>query len=71
MLRLKNILKEKGITQLSIAKIMKVSAVTINQWSTGKTMPSVESLLRLCDILDVSLDELVIHEKGRKNNLNL
>jgi len=42
--------------------------VTINQWATGKAMPSVETLIRLCQILEVSLDELVIYDKGRKKN---
>ena len=67
MLRLKEILKEKGVTQLSVSKAMKLSSVTINQWATGKTMPSVESLIRLCEILEISLDELVIYNNGRKN----
>jgi transcriptional regulator with XRE-family HTH domain len=72
MLRLKEILKQKGITQLSISKGMELSSVTINKWAKGKTMPSVESLIRLCEILEVSLDELVIYDKGRKkNNPNL
>jgi putative transcriptional regulator len=67
MLRLKEILKEKGLTQLFIAKAMNLTAVTINQWATGKSMPSLESLLKLCDILDISLDDLVIQKKTKKN----
>ncbi len=67
MLRLKEILKEKGLTQLFIAKAMNLTAVTINQWATGKSMPSLESLLKLCDILDISLNDLVIQKKTKKN----
>lgn len=66
MLRLKEILKKKGLTQLFLANAMDLSKVTINQWATGKTMPSVESLIKLCEILDVSLDDLVIYKKVKK-----
>lgn len=68
MLRLKEILKKKGLKQLFLAQAMHISSVTISSWATGKSMPSVESLIRLCEILDVGLDDLVIIEKGKKKN---
>jgi transcriptional regulator with XRE-family HTH domain len=68
MLRLKEILKEKNLKQLFIAKSMNISNVTINKWATGKSMPSVESLIKLCEILDVSLDDLVIYKKGKRSD---
>lgn len=66
MLRLKEILKEKRLTQLSVSKAMKLSSVTINQWATGKAMPSVESLIRLCEILEVGLEDLVDYKAKKK-----
>ncbi len=66
MLRLKEILKEKRLTQLSVSRAMKLSKVTINQWAKGKTMPSVESLIRLCEILEVGLEELVDYKAKKK-----
>lgn len=68
MLRLKKILKKKGLKQLFLAQAMHTSSVTISSWATGKSMPSVESLIRLCEILDVGLDDLVIIEKNKKKN---
>jgi putative transcriptional regulator len=68
MLRLKEILKKKGLKQLFLAQAMHTSSVTISSWATGKSMPSVESLIRLCEILDVGLDDLVIIEKSKKKN---
>jgi transcriptional regulator with XRE-family HTH domain len=66
MLRLKEILKEKRLTQLSVSRAMKLSKVTINQWAKGKTMPSVESLIRLCEILEVGLEDLVDYKAKKK-----
>jgi transcriptional regulator with XRE-family HTH domain len=56
------------LKQLFLAQAMHTSSVTISSWATGKSMPSVESLIRLCEILDVGLDDLVIIEKGKKKN---
>ena len=66
MLRLKEILKEKKVTQLSVSIAMKLSSVTINQWTKGKAMPSVKSLIRLCEILEVGLEELVDYKAKKK-----
>lgn len=66
MLRLKEILKEKKLTQLSVSRAMKLSKVTINQWAKGKTMPSLESLIRLCEILEVGLEDLVDYKAKKK-----
>jgi putative transcriptional regulator len=67
MLRLKEILKEKGITQVFLAKEMDLSTVTINHWVSGKAMPSVESLIKLAEILEVTLNELVVFKNLSKN----
>ncbi|MFM1755916.1 MAG: hypothetical protein RL621_840 [Bacteroidota bacterium] len=69
MLRLKEILKQKGITQVFLAREMDLSTVTINHWVSGKAIPSVESLIRLAEILEVSLDELVLIEKDKKKKI--
>ena len=66
MLRLKEILKEKGITQVFLAREMDLRTVTINHWVSGKAIPSLEALIRLAEILEVSLDELVVIEKVKK-----
>lgn len=68
MLRLKEILKKKGLKQLFLAQAMNTSSVTISSWATGKSMPSVETLIRLAEFLDVSLDELVVQKKVKNNH---
>lgn len=68
MLRLKEILKKKGLKQLFLAQAMHTSSVTISSWATGKSMPSVETLIRLAEFLDVSLDELVVQKKVKNNH---
>jgi transcriptional regulator with XRE-family HTH domain len=69
MLRLKEILVKKQLSQAKLARAMGISTVSMSAWATGKAMPSVESLIRISEILEVSLDELVIYNKGRKYNM--
>ena len=66
MLKLKEILANKKISQLELSKIMGISTVTISSWSTGKAMPSVETLIRLCEYLEVGLEDLVDYKTKKK-----
>jgi transcriptional regulator with XRE-family HTH domain len=66
MLRLKELLVKKQLSQAELSRAMRTSTVTISAWATGKAMPSVGSLVRICEILEVSLDELVIIKKRQE-----
>lgn len=66
MLKLKEILVKKQISQVQLAKAMHTSTVSISAWATGKAMPSVESLIRLCEILEVSLEDLVDYKTKKQ-----
>ena len=52
-----------GITQDELAEKLDVSRQSISKWENGECMPEAEKLIKLSDILDISLDELM----GRKN----
>ena len=66
MLRLKEILEKKQISQVQLSRAMNTSTVSISSWATGKAMPSVESLIRLCEILEVGLEDLVDYKAKKK-----
>lgn len=66
MLRLKEILEKKQISQDQLSRAMNTSTVSISSWATGKAMPSVETLIRMCEILDVSLEDLVDYKAKKK-----
>lgn len=58
-----NLRKEKGLSQESLAEKMCVSRQTISQWEKDQTLPTVDNLLRLKEIFDVSVDK-VLNENG-------
>lgn len=56
---LKDKRKELDLTQEQVANIIFVSNKTISNWENGKTTPDLESLIRLSELFDISLDELI------------
>lgn len=56
--------KEFGFNQEELADKIFVSKKTISNWETGKTTPDLESILRLSDLFNLSLDELIKGDKS-------
>ncbi len=55
--------KKKNLTQAQLAEKMNITDRAISKWETGKTMPDSGIMLDLCDILEVSVNELLCGEK--------
>ena len=56
--RLKELRLEKDLSQKEVADLVHVNRVTYTNWERGKREPSFEKLVKLADLLDVSLDWL-------------
>lgn len=68
MINLKEIRSNMYVSQIDVARKLKLPISTYNQYETGKNEPNIDMLCKLADYFHVSLDELV----GRKsNNINL
>ena len=57
--RLREVLKENGISQRALAKRLFLSQSIVNNYCTGKREPSLDVLMLLCKELDVSADYLL------------
>lgn len=53
----------RSLTQDALAERIHVTRQTISGWETGRTQPSLDMLLLLCDALDVPAEELLYAEK--------
>ena len=51
--------KEKGLTQLQLAKAMHISDKTVSKWERGLGCPDVSLLCELSKILNVDLSALL------------
>lgn len=57
--RLKQLRKEKGMTQVKLAEALGVSKGTVAMWETGKRMPAYDVLNRLSDLFDKRIDYIL------------
>lgn len=64
---LKELRKEKGITQEELAEMLYVSGRTVSRWETETNMPDISLLVDIAEIFDVSISEIINGE--RKNEI--
>ena len=57
--RLKELRKEKGMTQIELAEALDVSKGTVAMWETGRRRPSFDMLDRLSDVFDRRIDYIL------------
>ena len=63
-MRLKEIRKTKGISQLKLALDLNTNQNTISRYETGEREPGIDELIKIADYFNVSIDYLV----GRTEN---
>ena len=49
----------QGLTQEELSAKVFVSKQAVSKWETGKTLPDIEMVRKLCDILDINRDEIL------------
>lgn len=54
---------EKGLTQMQLAEKLNITNRAVSKWETGKSMPDVSLMLDLCNILDITVNELLSGER--------
>ncbi len=58
--RIKAVLAEKDINQIRLSNELKKGRVTVNRYCNNETQPSLETLKRISEILDVSMCDLLV-----------
>lgn len=71
--QLKKCRQEAGLSQQYVAEQLHVSRQSISKWENGRSQPDIGNLIRLSDLYQVSIDELIrenieLKEKIKKNN---
>ena len=61
--RLKELRTANKITQDKLSKILGVSRTTVTMWESGASEPDTDTLIRLAEILNVSVDTLLGNTK--------
>ena len=62
--------KEKGMTQLELAEKMGVTDKAVSKWERDLSFPDINSIPKLAEIFDVSVDDLMQVKAEHKENLS-
>ena len=57
--QLKELRKEKGVSQEDLANVLGVSRQAVYKWENNKGYPDIENLIRLSDYFEVTIDEII------------
>lgn len=66
---IKALRKSKNLTQKELAQKLNCTDKAISRWETGRGIPEVSFLLPLSEILQVSVNEILLGEKIEKNEI--
>lgn len=62
--------KNKNLSQNQLADMLFVSYKTVSKWENGRGLPDTSVLPKLCEILDVSINELLSGERLTQQQYN-
>ena len=65
MNRIKAVLEEKGIKQIWLAEKLGKSYNMVNAYAKNRQQPRLETLMKIANILDVDVKDLIISNKEK------
>lgn len=60
--------KATGFSQEELANKLNVARQTVSKWELGETTPEMDKLVKLSEIFNVTLDELIKDENDNQKN---
>lgn len=67
-MRLKQLRKQKGVSQLKLAMDLSMNQNTISRYETGEREADYKTLIKIADYFDVSIDYLLERTDNPKTN---
>lgn len=61
---------QHNLSQGDLANDLNVSRQSISKWENGNSTPDLEKIVKLAEIFNVSLDELIKNEEKEETNIN-
>ena len=66
--RLIELRKAKHLSQEEVAEKLNVTRQTISKWETNQSSPEFDKILPLCELFEISTDELITGKNNKINN---
>lgn len=67
--KLKEAREASGFTQEQVAQAVMVSRQTISNWENGKSLPDIISIIKLSDLYEISMDELLKSDRKMQTKI--
>ena len=62
--------KKKNLTQIQLAERLSITDRAVSKWECGRSMPDSSIMLELCEVLEISVNELLTGEKLEMEKYN-
>ncbi len=62
--------KEQNLTQVQLAEKLGITNRAVSKWETGKSLPDASIMLELCDVLKITVNDLLNGEVVSMENYN-
>ena len=62
--------KSKNLTQLQLAEKLNITDRAVSKWENGRALPDSSLMLPLCEILDITVNDLLCGELVSMNDYN-
>lgn len=62
--KLATLRKRHGLSQMELAEKLHVSRQAISRWEVGKAQPSMDNIRALCQLFDISIDDLFTEDSS-------
>lgn len=63
--------KMAGLSQEELGNKLNVARQTISKWELGETTPEMDKLVKLSEIFNITLDELIKDENDNQKDINI
>ena len=57
--RILKVLKDRDMTQIEFAKQVGIATSTISEWKKKKTNPAVDKIMNICNVLQITPEQLL------------
>ena len=68
---LKTLRKTRGLSQEELAVRLNVVRQTISKWEKGLSVPDADMLIRIAEVFEVSVSEILGAKLDNENNINI
>ena len=68
--KIKQMRTQAGMTIKDMQEMTGVSASAVTKWQRGESMPSIDNLVILAAVLDVSIDEILVYDEDPAEDIS-